>query len=195
MGNDAGLAFGAALAMALVGMIVAIPISMILRAWLVDGTLEAHFALAALGLVMGLVGVTWAAQGTGWALFCVAMLIGGCVVLPLLGARMNSNAMRGMKEDDLAKYRNAISIDPNNASAHAFLADALMESKQYGEAIAEYETAIALSPRYETWHRKLRRAMQAQSGYTAPTRLRPCRNCGLEATPKQKNCARCQTRI
>ncbi len=183
--------FSAAIGMLVVGIMVAIPISMILRAWLVDGTVEAHFAVLGIGLVLGMIGVTWAAQGTEWMLLCVALLMGGCIALPLLGARGNTVAMRRMKDQDLAKYRNAIAVDPNNASAHAFLADALMESKQYGEAVAEYETAVALSPRNETWHRKLKRALQEQAGQKIQTRLLVCSRCGKESATSAQSCARC----
>lgn len=186
-----GNAFGAAIGMLILGLVVAIPISMIMRAWLVDGTLEAHFAVGAIGLVLSMVGVTWAAQGTGWMLLCVALLAVGCIAMPLVGARLNTNSLRRLKNDDLAKYRNAIAIDANNASAHAFLADALMESKQYGEAIAEYETAIALNPRAEAWQRKLQRAVQEQAGQKVQTRLLVCPRCGAESATSAKSCARC----
>lgn len=178
------------------GMLVSIPVLMILKACIVDGTLDAGPAFMAILVILTLVGGVWSnTQSTGMMLLCVVLLLGGCVAAPLLGLRGGKRAMQAMDDEDISKYRRAIEMDPNNAGAHVFLGDALMKRGSYVAAVAQYEAAISINPRSdhphaESWNYKLRKAREAGAGIEVATRLIVC-TCGAESPVSAKTCGRC----
>lgn len=193
---DFGTAFGGAIAMLVIGMLLSIPISMIIKAWLVDGTLE--FGYAALGIIslMVLFGLTWTSQGTPAMLFFLMLLLGASFGLPIMGSRLHKTAQKQLDDGDIQKFRSAIERDPKNASAYAFLGDALLKRGSVVAAQAQYERAVELAPQAEAWQRKLRDVrMQAERqalGTSAPpTRILVCENCRADNDAALSHCARC----
>jgi cytochrome c-type biogenesis protein CcmH/NrfG len=137
----------------------------LLKAWLVEQTLSGGAALGILAAIFVAFVAIWTSQGSAWVFLWIATLVGGCAALPMLGAYGNKRALRQMAEDRIAQYLGAIGFDPKNAAAHAYLADAYMECGRVDDAIAAYETAIALSPEHSHQERaKLRRAREAKQG-------------------------------
>lgn len=158
-----GTAIFGGVGMAILGLVVSIPILMIIKSWLVDGTLDAAVACGMIGAVLCLFGATWAAQGTFWMLVFVALLIGGCIFIPIWCTRQEKIDFKELRDDDMDRYRRAIEFDPQNASAYVFLGDALMERGSCIAAIAQYERALALKPDNGAWKRKLRNAREAEA--------------------------------
>jgi len=61
----------------------------------------------------------------------------------------------GRLEDAILACRGALALDPNNASAHAFLGSLYERRGDRGMAIAEYERAVALNPANDAHRRRL----------------------------------------
>jgi ribosomal protein L40E len=189
------LAFGGAIGMLILGLVAAIPVMMILRAWLVEGTLDFGMAMFSIVMLLALLGLTWNSQGTVWMLVFVVLLLGACIALPFLGGMLNARSMKVLEDEDITKYRRAIEHDPDNASAYAFLGDALMKRGSYVAAISQYERAMDLNPRFESCKHKLERARQAADGMQYETRVIVCENCKADNPASNKNCARCGTTL
>ncbi|MCS6861640.1 MAG: tetratricopeptide repeat protein [Abditibacteriales bacterium] len=186
---DSVFAIGLLLVLVVVGMTV--PFLMILHAWIVEESLNTGLALAALGALLIFPFVIWQTQGTIWMFLGVAGMVAGCAALPYLSAQRDKCLLNRLREEDIAKYRRAIEFDPKNAAAHAFLADAYMESGLYDEAIEAYQKAIELDPHHtrpERW--KLQKAIDAKQGKTRP-RLLVCDACQGETPHGNRVCAHC----
>lgn len=205
---DFGGAIFTVVAWAVLGLIVAIPVMQILRGW-AEGTVDPLMGVALVGTILTLLALTWQTAGTLWMLLFVGLLLATCAAGPFLTVYLDRRAHREMRHEDIEKYRRAIELDPDNASAHAFLGDAFMQSKTYAAAIAQYERAVALSqehaarsgnavehgnPALETWKRKLQKARDAQAGVEHATRLIVC-TCGQENSHERKKCERCGARL
>ena len=190
-----GQAFGGAIGMLILGLIVAIPVMAILRAWLVDGTLDFGIAMFAIVMLLSLLGLTWSSQGTVWMLVFVVLLLSACIALPFLGSLLNARSLKALDSEDITKYRRAIEHDPDNASAYAFLGDALMKRGSFVAAIAQYERAMELNPRFESCKHKLDRARQAADGVQYETRLIVCESCRTENSTGNKTCTRCGAQL
>jgi tetratricopeptide (TPR) repeat protein len=195
---DVGSAFPMALGMAIVGMLLSIPVGLIIKAWLVDGTLEGGFALGAILILMILFGLTWTSQGSGMMLLFLFLLLTASFGLPILGSRWEKKAQKQLDDGDIQKFRAAIERDPKNASAYAFLGDALIKRGSYVAAQAQYEKAVELAPQAEAWQRKLRDVrMQVERqtlGTSGPSmRVLVCTNCRADNDAALSRCARCNT--
>lgn len=161
---DFGSAFTLALGWAVLGLIVAIPVSQILRAW-AEGTIDPLMGIALVIAILSLIAMSWKTQGTFWMLLFVGLLLFVCAAGPFLSTYLEWSAHREMRDEDIEKCRAAIEHDPNNASAHAFLADALMKKRSYTAAAAQYQAAIELNPEVRSWRFRLdeaRAAMEKQ---------------------------------
>lgn len=62
---------------------------------------------------------------------------------------------KGMYDDAIAAYKEAIKLDPNYARGHLVLGEAYGEKGMYDEAIAEHKRAIEINPRYAAAHNNL----------------------------------------
>lgn len=104
-----------------------------------------------------------------------------------------SKALRQMRQDDIARYEQALQHDPNNASFHALLADQYLADGRQEQAIHEWRTAISLSPeniQAQQWKTKLRRALEAQAGHDSYD-FTVCYQCQADMPTGVKQCARC----
>ena len=125
---------------------VAFPAQAILRAWIVDNTLDAGFAI---GLVVAQVcGVAMLLNSRGLtsAFVVGAAMLLACAVLPFLWLQLEKRSLKQLETEDLTRLRNAIAFDPENASAHALLGEKLLESRNYDAARTQIETAMRLLP-------------------------------------------------
>ena len=163
--------FGNGLVLALVSVGLLAPVYCIVKAWLVDRTMDLGLAwLLLTGVILGASAV-WQLQGTPWMFAALLFLLVGCVALPFLNWWSDRKALRNLQDDTLEKCHAALRFDPRNATAHVFLADALCARGQYESAIAEYEEALALMPSGEIamqWRWKLSRALEAEAEVNAP---------------------------
>lgn len=195
---DYGTAFGGAIAMLVIGMLLSIPVSMMIKAWLVDGTLEGGFAIGGILTLLVLFGLTWTAKGTPMMLVFLMALLAVSFGLPVFGTRLHKQAQKQLDDGDIQKFRAAIERDPQNASAYAFLGDALMKRGSFIAAQAQYEKAVQLAPQAEAWQRKLRDARMEVERQTLgtsapPTRILVCTNCRADNDAALSHCSRCNT--
>jgi len=169
----------------------------ILRAWIVDQTMDGGVAIVTLGTIFLLIAFIWKAQGTLWMFVGIAALVGGTIGFPLLGSHSEKRAAKGLLNEDIEKFQRAIAFDPRNVSAHRFLGDAYMKEGRYEDAILEYQAAIRLSPKGEELARsKLRSAYEAHEMRSQPLKKRRegiiiCDNCKAESPSSTKYCPAC----
>jgi tetratricopeptide (TPR) repeat protein len=188
VGNAGGMAFG----FAILGFIVSVPIFAIIRAWFVDGTLDAPFAVGGILGILGLTGLTWQSRGsTPLMIVFVALLIGISLTSPFIGGYMNKRGNKVLDESDIDRYRATIESDPNNVGAYVFLGDALVKRGSLTAAVAQYERALSLAPRNTELERKIKRTQQQLEGATPSVRIRICSHCEAENDASLKKCQRC----
>ncbi len=65
----------------------------------------------------------------------------------------------------IAEYRKAITLDPENSTAHFWLGYVLAQKRDYGGAVVEYRKALALKPRDPSSHMRLGNALAAKGDY------------------------------
>ncbi len=172
---------------------MAIPVMFILKAWMVDATLDAGVALGLLFGMFALTGFIWQTQGTVWMVLGIAALVGCCIGLPFLAGGSDRQELRRMRDEDIEKYQRAIAFDPRNASAHAFLAQKFVEYRRYDEAIAEYQQAIHYmpdGPNTAKWKSQLRDVLELQQGVTKHDFI-VCHVCHADLPTGTKTCPRC----
>jgi predicted O-linked N-acetylglucosamine transferase (SPINDLY family) len=66
---------------------------------------------------------------------------------------------KGLIDEAIAAYRQAIALDPNYAEAHSDLGNALSDKRQFEEAVAAYRRAIALQSDLPEVHNNLGNAL------------------------------------
>jgi hypothetical protein len=162
----------------------------IMRYWLVEGTLDGTLAIFVLG---GLLVLTAAALKTASPLLIflwILVVIGGILLVPLIAAQSEKGALNKLLEEDVAKYRRAVEVNPQFAAAWRELAEVYMRMNRYDQAIAAYKEAIRLDPPdVQKIRRRLNAALEYRAGVlTAQTIV--CEHCGQE-TPKAKACLYC----
>lgn len=189
---------GALIMLMIVGM--ALPTLFLLKAAIVDQSLDTGVALVGILTVFVCLGLAWRLQGTIWMFVILIALLGGCMVLPYLGAAGTRREMHAMDNEDIAKYQAALQHDPNNASACGFLGDAYFKQGRYELAIPAYEKAIRLRPGTEQsvrWQRRLQDAQQAKGGVSGHSQLNfaVCHGCQRDVPAQAMVCPRCGTTL
>ncbi len=186
-----GYAFVHALYFTIISVCILMPAWRIISAWLHEKILGARSALPALCLLFGLSGLCWYFGGEKLALGFVLLLTIVNLLFPWFNNWLEHAAVRRMHYDDMDKYRQAIERDPTNTGAHEFLADRLMERRQYTEAIAEYEIVVALTKKANTHERwKLQRAIAAKERQARES-LVACEKCDALSPIGTRTCPLC----
>lgn len=153
-------AFTMAFGFAILGLIVAIPVTQVLRAWS-EGTIDGLGAIGVVLVIFTLFAAVWQTAGTVAMLFFVALLLLICIAGPIWWTITNKREHADLRDGKIDKCREALERDPTNSSAHAFLGDALMEKKSFIAAVVQYEEAIRLAPNDRRWQTKLKNAQAA----------------------------------
>ena len=172
---------------------MAIPVMFIVKAWIVDATLDAGMAIGTLLALFILVAFTFQSQGTVWMYVGIVALVGCAIGIPLLAGQSDQGELKRQRDEDIQKYQSAIAFDPRNASAHAFLAARYVECGRYAEAIAEYQQALGYlpdGPSSGKWKRQLRDVMELQQGQPKP-QLTVCDTCQVDLPVGTKSCPHC----
>ena len=157
---DTGTAFTMAFGFAILGLIAAIPILQILRAWS-EGTIDGLGAIGVVLVIFTLFAAVWQTAGTIAMLLFVALLLLICIGGPIWWTITNKKENADFRDGKIEKCREALERDPDNSSAHAFLGDALMEKKSFIAAVVQYEEAIKIAPNDRRWQTKLKTAQAA----------------------------------
>jgi hypothetical protein len=195
MVGSAGAAFATALLWTLLGFGLAVPVLLILNAWIVEETLSPAMAFGALAALLVAFYAIWSSQGTVWVFLWIAVMVAACAALPLVTRKANRRALRQMAYSRISGYLSAIARDPKIAAAYAYLGDAYMECGRLEEAIRAYEKAIELDPIHSHRERaKLREAQEAKQGRTRSSIL-VCDVCRGEFPVGPKACVHCGARV
>lgn len=163
----------------------------IINAWLIDRVIGAVHALILMMVIFLLSACIWTTQGSETMIVYIALMIGAAGATQLIAVESERRLMRRMRDDDMAKYRAVIARDPKNAAAHAYLAAALAEMREYDEAITEYETAISLSPQHSRTERyRLHQVVQAKLRAEGQAGVQ-CLECRAESPRGSRFCIKC----
>jgi tetratricopeptide (TPR) repeat protein len=191
MGLDgaATLMFGWILA----GLALAFIVQRLIHAWLIDRVLDTVPTMIITGVMLTTFTAIWLTRNSTLMYAYVAVLIGLAGATQIIAHRREQRLMQDLRDESLAKYRAVIERDPKNVAAHVFIGDAYLQMGRFEDAIAAYETAIALNPEHanrERW--KLRQAESERDRRTVGPPRR-CPECGMENTYQATDCAKCAT--
>jgi len=102
---------------------------------------------------------------------------------------MDQRHSRLLDEEDVAKYREALAVDPNNVAAHSLLAEIYRQRGNVETAMEEYEAALRLDPSLKPeryWLERLRSELdRGDRGEMA------CPRCGTLRTGRETVCQQC----
>jgi tetratricopeptide (TPR) repeat protein len=163
----------------------------LLKAWLVDQTLDAAVAVALLGALCFLTASVMYFNNPAFNLIWSLILVTGCSLLGPLSMASNKRALNRIRRADIEKYLHNLQFDPLNASTHKFLADAYMDEGRYEEAIAAYKEAIRLQPHdVQAIRRKLNHALDVRDG-ADKIKTDLCPHCQWEMPVLATHCDHC----
>src|SRR5688572_11628783 len=112
-------AFGTAFA--LTGLFVFVAACMavcgmaLLKACLIDQTLDFGIALAILLALCCATGGVMMSQSTGLIIGWSFLLVAGCALIQPLGEKANKRGLQRLNNEDIEKYKKALEFDPNNS--------------------------------------------------------------------------------
>jgi len=149
------------------------------------------FLLTAVLFALVFVCVRMALVGGPGIILLFAVVGGGAVVFHLLARASDRRLTRRLDQAEIARYEEALYIDPDNTAAHSLLADAYRERGETERAIGEYESALRLQPslrqeRY--WLERLKAQLErgGQKEFLCPR----CRTPRPERSPSCPECGR-----
>lgn len=193
VGSGEGSAFLTPIVWLFIAMLVSVPLLAIVRATVVDGTLDWGIGIALfLGLMCG-AGMVLASGGAGFAVVAGIVLMLACGAWPVVSKYGDRKIVKKLRDDDVERFESAIQFDPSNAGAHAGLAEKWAELGQIENAIDEYRIAIRLmpdGPATKRWKTQLRTILDKQQGIDRYD-FAVCRNCDKEIPKKTKTCPHC----
>jgi hypothetical protein len=126
---------------------------------------------------------------TGVFMLFVALLAAGAFGLHSYSSFVDRRMHQQFDEEDIAKYRAALELDPKNAAAHSFLAKTYRRQGRLDLALAEYQAALRIDPSLQEeryWAARLRRELEE-----AARREAQCRHCGAIGPPADGLCQGC----
>ncbi|MDH4179814.1 MAG: tetratricopeptide repeat protein [Armatimonadota bacterium] len=85
-------------------------------------------------------------RGGPGILLLLIVVVGIVVLFHALARAADRRIVKGLVDEDIAKYRDALEIDPDNTAAHSLLADTYRGLGRLESAIEEYEAALRLDP-------------------------------------------------
>jgi len=140
---------------------------LVLSAWFdrkISGT-EATILLLGV-LASEMLGMWLSSRGGAGMLLLAVIVLGTPVVFYLMAKVSDRRLVRSFDEEDIAKYQEAIDLDPKNVAAHSFLGDVYRRQGRLQQAIEEYKAALTLdhtlkSERY--WVQRLEAQLESQA--------------------------------
>ncbi|HEY3283626.1 MAG TPA: tetratricopeptide repeat protein [Armatimonadota bacterium] len=175
--------------LAVAGLVLSIPVMVLLRCWS-EGSVSGSTALAAIGgcflLVFAILGPTTPAT----KLVLLVLMVGGGLALPFLSQHLDASSAVDLEARKEREYREALSHNPTNVAARAYLAESLATQGRLDEAIEELQTAVDASPRVTQQEaRRLRELQTQRARLAAPPRF--CPHCHEENGSTRRTCLAC----
>lgn len=192
VGSGEGSAFLTPVVWLFIAMLVAVPLLAIVRATVVDGTLDWSVGL---GLFIGVMfGAGLVLKGgAGAAVAFGVLLIGVCGAWPFVSHFSDRKNLKTLRSDDIERLESAVQFDPSNAGAHAGLAEKWVELGRLDSAVDEYRIAIRLmpdGPATKRWKSQLRTVLDRQNGVDRYD-FAVCRACDKDIPKNAKTCPHC----
>jgi tetratricopeptide (TPR) repeat protein len=167
-----------------------VPVFWVLSAWF-ERKLRGREALLLLSALMVVLyaAIATVMQGNPMGmLFPLLALVLGLIASQLL-QRADRRRFASFDEQDIARYREALEIDPKNVAAHSLLAETYRRLGQTELAIAEYEAALRLDASLKEeryWLGRLREELE-QGGKQEIH----CPRCGAVRAQGEGQCREC----
>ena len=187
---DFGLAFFTVVIWATMGILLSLPVMRIIHRSFIEKTMEGMPALVIILLMVTGLAILMKFSGLLQSVIYLLVLDVAALLTPLLDARRERKLLLELQDEDIARCQRAIRFDPNNAAAHAALAEIYAKRKLYDLAIPEYEQAIALDPKGSGTERYKLRMLQRDMAST-PEHIYRCEQCGCETPSTQRCCRKC----
>lgn len=183
----------AVLLLVIAGGVASIPVLVLLRWWAL-GIIEAATLVPALGTYLVVLAGVFGPSPVGLKAGLIVVLGAVAVGLPVLHSALERWEARALEQEQEAAYRAAIAARPDNAAAHAGLAQLLHRQGRVSEAIEVMEQAVRLSPQLmEVEARLLEEWIKEREA--SPPRLAICQQCRAEVPADGDSCPACGARL
>ncbi len=193
VGSGEGSAFLTPVVWLFIALLVSFPLLAIVRATVVDGTLDWGIGIALfLGVMCG-AGMILSSGGAGIAVLAGVVLMLACGAAPFITKLADRQTSHKLRDEDIERFESAIQFDPTNAGAHAGLAEKWAELGQLENAVDEYRIAIRLmpdGPATKRWKSQLRTVLDKQEGIDRYD-FAVCRKCDKQIPKNTKTCPHC----
>jgi hypothetical protein len=162
----------------------------IISAWLDHKLRGAEAVLLLLGLLI-VAFLAMAMQGAGIVLL-IGAVFGVAAGLHALARRSDRHLVNSFDEEDIARYRAGLELDPKNVAAHSLLADTYRRMGRLEMAIDEYRAALELDPSLRAeryWVQRLEAELERRGH-----KEMACPRCGTPRPPGAQVCPECDRR-
>ncbi|MGD0113917.1 MAG: tetratricopeptide repeat protein [Armatimonadota bacterium] len=140
---------------------------LVLSAWFDRKISGSEATILLLGvLAIEMLGMWLSSRGGAGMLLLAVIVLGTPVVFYLMAKLSDWRLVRSFDEEDIAKYQEAIDLDPKNVAAHSFLGDVYRRQRKLERAIQEYKAALALDRTLKSdrfWVQRLEAQLESQS--------------------------------
>ena len=161
-----------------------------LSAWF-DRKITGREALLLTGglLAVQFFAVSLALRGGPGIILLFGVVFGAAVLFRGLAWRAERRLGERLDEEEIAKYQQALELEPDNPYAHSLLADTYRRMGRIELAVTEYEVALRLNPslreeRY--WLERLRKELDRRWG-----KEMSCPRCGEPRPSRASACPEC----
>lgn len=187
-----GIAFGAAVGMALAGIIAGILFNRILGAF-IEGSISGLHCVIIGGLFIGLVCCIVISPLSRVALTSAILIICLFIAMPLWRSHADKVDTKTFYDDRMNQYREAIQKDPRNLAARERLAETFYKLGRLDEAIAEYTELVRIAPNASQEAYKLRLLIEEKAQHQSPPVT--CPNCGHANPSQRRTCEQCESSL
>lgn len=163
---------------------------LILSAWFDRKISGIEATILLLGLfALQFFAVSLSLQGGPGIIVLIAAIFGVPAIFCLLAKRSDRRMTDSFEQEDIARYRAAMDLDPRNVAAHSLLADTYRRLGKLERAIEEYRAALQLDPKLRTeryWVRRLEDELERRS-----RKQMSCPRCGAVRPLGAEVCPEC----
>ncbi len=162
----------------------------ILSAWFDRKITGREALLLTAGLfVLQFLAVSLALRGGPGMILLFGAVFGAAVLFRGLARRAERKLGEKLDEEEIARYQQALELEPDNPYAHSLLADTYRRIGRLELAVTEYEVAVRLNPslreeRY--WLGRLRKEIERKW-----SKEMSCPRCGEVRPPRASACPEC----
>lgn len=128
-------------------------------------------------------------RGGAGILILFAAVGGSALLFAVLARLADRRVARGLFDEEMDRYMQALELDPENVAAHSLLADAYRRMGKLEKAVEEYEEAVRLDPSLREERYWLERLRAKLAGEESRDLL--CPRCRTPRPDKAAECPDC----